>query len=195
MPDEVAVPVGSPRLLRRTPRLLAALAFAACLGLVVAPLTDPSVAISIANAEEEPLEMIDPGQTLTAEEGAILAADRAQFGVTRLQVRAPAAGTPDPGTAQAVAYEMVVARGWGDSEWSCLVSLWNRESHWNVYAHNTRTDAYGIPQAMPGSKMASAGSDWQTNPATQITWGLGYITGRYGTPCGAWTSSETRGWY
>ena len=90
---------------------------------------------------------------------------------------------------------MVMARGWGESEFNCLVSLWNKESGWRVNANNASSGAYGIPQALPGSKMASAGSDWQTNPATQITWGLGYIEGRYGTPCGAWASSEARGWY
>ncbi len=108
---------------------------------------------------------------------------------------APAVGTPDPGTAQAIAYQMVTARGWPSSEFDCLVALWNRESHWNVYSNNVGSGAYGIPQALPGSKMASAGADWATNPATQITWGLGYITGRYGTPCGAWSHSQGFGWY
>lgn len=107
---------------------------------------------------------------------------------------APAAGMPDPGTAQAIAYAMLQARGMGDDQYSCLVALWNRESHWNVYAYNP-SGAYGIPQALPGDKMASAGADWATNPATQITWGLGYIEGRYGTPCGAWAKSESSGWY
>ena len=65
---------------------------------------------------------------------------------------------------------------------------------WRVNAANS-SGAYGIPQALPGSKMASAGADWQTNPATQIAWGLGYIAGRYGTPCGAWDHSESNGWY
>ena len=108
---------------------------------------------------------------------------------------APAAGTPDPGSAQAIAHDMVLARGWGEGEYSCLVSLWNRESGWNAFAMNRSSGAYGIPQALPGSKMASAGADWATNPATQITWGLGYISGRYGTPCGAWGHSESVGWY
>lgn len=108
---------------------------------------------------------------------------------------APPAGTPDPGSAKAIAYDMVKARGWGDDQYSCLVALWNKESGWNVYAHNGSSGAYGIPQALPGSKMASAGADWQTNPATQITWGLGYITGRYGSPCGAWSHSQATGWY
>ncbi len=108
---------------------------------------------------------------------------------------APHAGIPDPGTAQAIAYQMLQARGMGDDQFSCLVALWNRESHWNVYAGNPSTGAYGIPQALPGSKMASAGADWADNPATQITWGLGYITGRYGDPCGAWAHSQSSGWY
>jgi hypothetical protein len=108
---------------------------------------------------------------------------------------APASGIPDPDTAQAIAYQMVMDIGWSVSEYDCLVALWNRESHWNVYAENKTSGAYGIPQALPGSKMASVGPDWQTNPATQITWGLGYIQGRYQTPCGAWAHSELKGWY
>ena len=108
---------------------------------------------------------------------------------------APHAGTPDPGSAQAIARQMLADRGMGDDQFDCLVSLWNRESHWNVYAGNPSTGAYGIPQALPGSKMASAGPNWQDDAATQITWGLGYITGRYGNPCGAWAHSQSSGWY
>jgi len=100
-----------------------------------------------------------------------------------------------PGSAQAIARDMVAARGWDDSQFQCLVALWNRESMWRVTAENPYSGAYGIPQALPGSKMASAGADWRTNPATQIAWGLGYIASRYGNPCGAWASSESRGWY
>lgn len=96
---------------------------------------------------------------------------------------------------RSIAQSMVAARGWSDTEFQCLVSLWDRESGWNPYAANTSSGAYGIPQALPGSKMASAGADWQTNPATQITWGLGYIAGRYGTPCSAWAHSNSVGWY
>ncbi|ARD41133.1 G5 domain-containing protein [Actinomyces gaoshouyii] len=107
----------------------------------------------------------------------------------------PAASGTDAASAQATARSMMGAYGWGDSEFSCLVSLWNRESGWNYQAQNASSGAYGIPQALPGSKMASAGSDWQTNPATQINWGLGYIQGRYGSPCAAWSHSERTGWY
>lgn len=103
--------------------------------------------------------------------------------------------TPDPGTAQSIAYGMVKARGWGDDEFACLVALWNKESGWRVNAYNASSGAYGIPQSLPGNKMASAGADWETNPATQITWGLGYISARYGAPCGAWDHSVRVGWY
>ncbi|GAA0959230.1 lytic transglycosylase domain-containing protein [Frigoribacterium faeni] len=108
---------------------------------------------------------------------------------------APAAGVPDPGSAKAIAAGMVSARGWGTGEYDCLVSLWNKESGWNVYASNGSSGAYGIPQSLPGSKMATAGADWQTNPATQITWGLNYISGVYGSPCGAWSHSQAVNWY
>lgn len=142
-------------------------------------------------------EAPEASQSLRAE-GEIAGPVRDGFSVSKLpppRPAAPAAGTPDPGTAQAIAYEMVLARGWDAVEFNCLVALWNRESHWNVYAHNKSSGAYGIPQALPGNKMASAGADWATNPVTQITWGLGYIAGRYGTPCGAWGHSEAKGWY
>ncbi|WP_254431445.1 lytic transglycosylase domain-containing protein [Agromyces sp. Marseille-P2726] len=106
-------------------------------------------------------------------------------------------GAPaNPSEAQAIARDMMASQyGWGEDQFGCLVALWNKESGWNVYAENRSSGAYGIPQALPGSKMASAGSDWQTNPATQISWGLGYIAGRYGTPCAAWDTSERQGWY
>ncbi|WP_297374431.1 lytic transglycosylase domain-containing protein [Cryobacterium sp.] len=100
-----------------------------------------------------------------------------------------------PGSAQAYAAGAVAARGWGTDQFNCLVSLWNKESGWRVNAANSSSGAYGIPQSLPGSKMASAGSDWQTNAGTQIEWGLGYISGRYGTPCGAWGHSVDVGWY
>jgi hypothetical protein len=110
-------------------------------------------------------------------------------------VVAPATGTPDPGSAKAIALDMVTARGWDAAQYDCLVSLWNKESGWNQYAENKSSGAYGIPQAYPGSKMASAGADWKTNAATQITWGIGYIAARYSTPCGAWMNSQAKGSY
>jgi hypothetical protein len=107
----------------------------------------------------------------------------------------PASVAPDPGSAQGYAAIAVASRGWGNDQFGCLVKLWQKESNWRVNAANSSSGAYGIPQSLPGSKMASAGADWQTNPATQIEWGLGYISGRYGTPCGAWGHSVDVGWY
>lgn len=112
-----------------------------------------------------------------------------------------AVGDPLPSTAysgadpRGIAQHMVADRGWGDDQFSCLLTLWERESHWNPHAHNASSGAYGIPQSLPGSKMASAGADWRTNPETQIRWGLGYISNRYGTPCGALGHSNSVGWY
>lgn len=104
-------------------------------------------------------------------------------------------GDNSPSGAQASARAMLGNYGWGDDQFGCLVSLWNKESGWNYQAYNSGSGAYGIPQALPGSKMSSAGGDWQTNAATQVAWGLGYISGRYGTPCGAWGHSQSVGWY
>ena len=70
-----------------------------------------------------------------------------------------------------------------------------RESLWNPRADNPTSSAYGIPQALPGSRMASEGADWKTNPATQIKWGLKYVAERYGTPCSAWSFKAAHGWY
>ena len=84
---------------------------------------------------------------------------------------------------------------WGEDQHSCLVNLWNRESGWRHTADNPNSSAYGIPQALPGSKMVSAGADWKTNPETQIKWGLKYIDKRYETPCGAWSAFKKKGWY
>ena len=106
----------------------------------------------------------------------------------------PGAGT-DPESAKAIARSMMAGHGWGDSEFSCLDNLWTRESSWNYQAENASSGAYGIPQALPGSKMSEVADDWATNPTTQITWGLNYISGRYGTPCSAWAHSESVGWY
>jgi hypothetical protein len=103
--------------------------------------------------------------------------------------------SPQPsGSPQHIAMAMLGSYGWPSSQFGCLDSLWNAESGWNVYASNP-SGAYGIPQALPGDKMASAGPDWQTNAATQIRWGLGYIKGLYGSPCGAWSHEEADGWY
>lgn len=142
------------------------------------------------------------GTLSTKEEIAAIAADAknadAATQAAAAQAAADAGAVPtnysgeDP---RSLAKPLVAAQGWSDSEYQCLVLLWNRESQWNPYAENASSGAYGIPQSLPGSKMASAGADWRTNPVTQINWGIGYIKGRYGTPCSAWAHSNAVGWY
>lgn len=200
VPNEAQVAVNRPRI--RTRRLLPSFAFVAAMGLVLAIVVAPNqvqqvyAAGSGARVKAQTLE-------LSAAQS-VVAINRDNYTVTTKKVPvvtavavslgAPAVGVPNPGTAQEIALQMLTARGWGADQYACLVSLFNRESGWNVYAANS-SGAYGIPQALPGSKMASAGADWATNPATQIAWGLSYITGRYQTPCGAWAHSQAIGWY
>ncbi|MEV2276421.1 transglycosylase SLT domain-containing protein [Nocardiopsis sp. NPDC049922] len=109
----------------------------------------------------------------------------------------PGSDAPEfTGDARALARDMVLAEGWAASEFDdCLEPLWQKESNWNHTAQNPSSGAYGIPQSLPGDKMASHGDDWRTNPATQIAWGIDYIKGRYGTPCEAWAHSQANGWY
>ena len=90
---------------------------------------------------------------------------------------------------------LLLEAGYSLDQMSCLDNVWTKESGWNERAQNPSSGAYGIPQALPGSKMATVGDDWQTNPATQIRWGLTYIDNRYGTPCAAWQFSQANGWY
>ncbi len=132
-----------------------------------------------------------------ARAAARLAAQRAaqQQAAQQQAAPQPAAAAAPSGSPQQIAMAMLGSYGWSSSQFSCLGSLWNHESGWNVSAANPSSGAYAIPQALPGSKMASAGTDWQTNAATQIRWGLGYIKGTYGSPCGAWAHEESTGWY
>jgi len=94
-----------------------------------------------------------------------------------------------------IALNQVVQRAWSYQEFQCLDNLWTRESNWNHHAYNSSSGAYGIPQALPGGKMRGAGPDWKSNPETQIRWGLAYIKGRYGRPCGAWGHFRSHNWY
>ena len=106
----------------------------------------------------------------------------------------PSGPPPNPSSAQGIAYKLLASFGFSTSQFGCLNDIWTRESGWRYNAANA-SGAYGIPQALPGSKMATYGSDWQTNPATQIKWGLNYIKGRYGSPCQAWAVWQSQGWY
>ena len=118
------------------------------------------------------------------------AAARAAREKQRQALLARAASDP-----KAAAQAMLGQFGWSSDQFGCLDSLWTKESNWNVHAINAGSGAYGIAQALPGSKMASVGADWQTNPITQIKWGLQYIKGRYGSPCSAWGHSQAMNWY
>ena len=100
----------------------------------------------------------------------------------------------DVASLQSYAHNLVLSYGWTEADFTALVSLWNRESGWNVHAGNS-SGAYGIPQALPGSKMAAFGSDWANNGQTQIKWGLSYIKSTYGSPSAAWSAFCTKGWY
>jgi len=128
------------------------------------------------------------------------AADKAAADKAAADARAAAAAaasralvrTSYGGSAGALGQQLAAARGWTGSQWVCLNNLWTSESNWRVTAHNSSTGAYGIPQALPGSKM---GPGWQTNAETQISWGLSYIGSRYGSPCNAWSFFTNHNWY
>jgi hypothetical protein len=106
----------------------------------------------------------------------------------------PSGPPPNPSSAQGIAYKLLPSYGFSTDQFGCLNDIWSRESGWRYNAENA-SGAYGIPQALPGSKMASAGPDWQTDPTTQIKWGLGYIKSVYGSPCNAWAHEQNYGWY
>lgn len=172
------------------------------------PGSDESTASS-SNASADPVEVVDDADT----PGSAASAPRREPVVSRSDRR----GEADPRKLAALAESKAaaftdertlsqsdpkdIARallgefGFSSDQFGCLDSLWTRESNWRVNADNPSSSAYGIPQALPGSKMNSAGADWATNPATQIKWGLGYIRDRYGSPCGAWGHSQSNGWY
>ncbi|WP_326658263.1 transglycosylase SLT domain-containing protein [Streptomyces sp. NBC_00385] len=120
-------------------------------------------------------------------------AERAER-ASRSEVRSATAfatqGSYSVADVQAMARQMIP----GD-QFQCFSNIVNHESSWNYRASNPSSGAYGLVQALPGSKMASAGADWQTNPATQIKWGLNYMDSRYGSPCGAWSFWQANHWY
>lgn len=101
----------------------------------------------------------------------------------------------DPDSNRGLGYRLMLQFGLAADQWQYLDALWQRESGWNHLAENPSSGAYGIPQSLPGSKMADVAPDWRTNPETQVTWGLAYIAARYGNPQGAWEHSERVGWY
>jgi hypothetical protein len=115
--------------------------------------------------------------------------------IAKAKAARAAAARLNSGTPQQIARAMLAGYGWSDSQFSYLDQLWAHESGWNPHAENVGSGAYGIAQALPGTKMASVGSDWRTNPATQIKWGLNYIQSTYGSPAGAWAHEQASNWY
>jgi len=111
------------------------------------------------------------------------------------EVVVPGGEVNDVAAARSYAFGQLSAAGLGSGQADCLLWLWNRESGWRTNAYNASSGAYGIPQSLPGSKMAVMGADWRINYKTQVNWGLAYIYSRYDTPCGAWAHSEDVGWY
>ena len=98
--------------------------------------------------------------------------------------------------AKTIAQEIIAAKyTWSPKQFTCLDQLWTKESNWNYKARNRVSGAHGIPQALPATKMEVVGTDWRTNPVTQITWGLKYIEERYNTPCAAWSKFKRSNWY
>src|SRR5690554_717103 len=159
-----------------------------------------ALAASVASlAQHEVLETVEVVSLVGSVEATIPAVQAAVAEADRLaaeRAAQAAAALATPARAQAHAREVMAQRyGWGADPASCLVNLWQRESGWRWDALNPSSGATGIPQSLPGSKMATHGADWQTNPATQISWGLDYIKRAYGTPCGAWGKSQAVGWY
>jgi len=123
------------------------------------------------------------------------AAERIAQNYTAPPTPTPTPADIDPGTNRALGYQLMLDFGFPEKQWQYLDQLWIRESGWNHLADNPTSSAYGIPQSLPGSKMAVVGPDWRTNPETQIRWGLAYIAARYGTPERAWAHSERFNWY
>lgn len=128
----------------------------------------------------------------TAQDPAKAAALSATASTGNAFTRTEEVDTSDP---RGIARALLPEFGFGQDQFGCLDALWSRESGWRVDANNPYSSAYGIPQALPGSKMASVAADWAYNPETQIRWGLGYIAERYGSPCSAWGHSQGSGWY
>ncbi|GAA2895434.1 hypothetical protein GCM10010517_60180 [Streptosporangium fragile] len=134
------------------------------------------------------------GRVESSKEGTTATVHRATW-VTMAKPRVRSVAKTAKGRNKAIAYRLVSRRAWSQNQFRCLDSLWTRESNWNHRAYNRLSGAYGIPQALPGSKMQGSGGDWRYNPVTQIHWGLRYIKSRYGSPCGAWGHFQASNWY
>ena len=146
--------------------------------LVVAPSTATAVSASLTKA-------FDSRRTVFSNEIALVSAMSLAIELAR-----------EPMGAKRFAKEMMATEyGWGEGQYKCLNRLWTKESNWNYQARNPRSGAHGIAQALPASKMEKVGTDWRTNPITQIQWGLLYVSERYDTPCAAWKKFRRSNFY
>ena len=160
---------------------------AAATGPSVAPSVSPLSRVELAERARGPVSRSDRRDAVDRDKAEALAQPGGQA-VTGTE----SLSDEDPRT---IAQALLAEYGYSADQFGCLDSLWTSESGWRVDADNPSSSAYGIPQALPGSKMSSEGADWATNPVTQIRWGLGYISDRYGSPCSAWSFKLGRGWY
>jgi len=146
--------------------------------LVVAPSTATAVSASLTSA-------LDSKRAVFSSEIALVSA---------MSISIEAARKP-LGARRVTKAMMEAEYGWGEEQYTCLNRLWTKESHWNYQARNPRSGAHGIAQALPATKMDKVGTDWRTNPVTQIQWGLLYISERYNSPCAAWNKWRRSHYY
>jgi hypothetical protein len=185
------------------------LAVSLCVVTESSPIGDPAAAALAAHeADSSAVSANAPGRPAPTPRDRVLSRSEARSPIDEQKERAlnqqsggqvtkhvdqtPDLSTADPRT---IAKTLLAQQGFGADQFSCLDSIYSQESGWNVHAANPSSSAYGIPQALPGSKMASAGPNWENDAATQIKWGIGYIKGRYGSPCSAWGFKQSNGWY
>ena len=189
---------------------VAATGLAVTLGVVTesSPIGDPAAAALAAHQGHSADSYHASGRPVTGDRTRVLSRSEARSPIDEQKERAlnqqsggqvtkrvdqtPDLSSADPRT---IAKVMLSREGFGADQFSCLDSIYSQESGWNVHAANPTSSAYGIPQALPGSKMATAGANWENDAATQIEWGIGYIKGRYGSPCNAWGFKQGHGWY
>ncbi len=161
----------------------------ACTAIAPSPTGRSSVSASLIRRIASPKKAITGGLVAAAASGMVFAAAPAQAATpTTAKAAAPAAA---PASAKAIAQKKIP----DPAQFAAFDKIVSHESGWNPSATNSSSGAYGLVQALPASKMASAGADWKTNPETQIEWGLKYMNDRYGSPVGAWNHWQANGWY
>jgi hypothetical protein len=202
-PSASTVAKGAPKKVLRTTVMFSSVAVAATAGVVSSGVISSPAAVS--TAAQSLKSTVDPGPEADLENRAetVSRSDRRDVADPAKEAALSQADGPavtrtedlSAGDPRDIGRALLAEFGFSSDQFGCLDSLYVSESGWRVDADNPTSSAYGIPQALPGEKMASAGADWATNPVTQIRWGLGYIEDRYGSPCGAWAFKQGNGWY